>query len=106
MAPCEILRFDVFEQLQRRRHLDDSERWMLLRVFAAAFIRGLELYDVADDVEKIIPIKTSSNRGQFNEHDRQPLEIGFNVSLPLAAAGEVRDRLSYRSRLRTALAVI
>ena len=93
-----FLRFDVFEQLQRRRHLDDSERWMLAGECLRAFHSCLELYDVADDAEKIIPIKTSSNRGQFNEHDRQPLEIGFNVSLPLAAAGEVRDRLELIAR--------
>ncbi|CAL6405026.1 unnamed protein product [Bathycoccus prasinos] len=93
-----FLRFDVFGQLQSRRHLEDSERWMLAGECLRAFQSCLELYDVADEEEKIIPIKTSSNRGQFNDHDRQPLEIGFNVSLPLAAAGEMRDRLELIAR--------
>ncbi|CAL6383742.1 unnamed protein product [Bathycoccus prasinos] len=93
-----FFRFDVFGQLQSRRHLEDSERWMLAGECLRAFQSCLELYDVADEEEKIIPIKTSSNRGQFNDHDRQPLEIGFNVSLPLAAAGEMRDRLELIAR--------
>ena len=67
MASREVLRFDVFGQLQSRRHLEDSERWMLAGECLRAFQSCLELYDVADEEEKIIPIKTSSNRGQFND---------------------------------------
>ena len=93
-----FLRFDVFGQLQSRRHLEDSERWVLAGECLRAFQSCLELYDVADDEEKIIPIKASTNKGQFNDHDRQPLEIGFNVSLPLAAVGEMRDRLELIAR--------
>jgi len=94
-----FLRFDVFGQLRNRRHAEDSERWDLAGECLRTFQSCLDLYDAADDEEKIIPIKVSNGgySSQFNQQDK-PYEIGFNVSLPLAAAGESRDRLELIAR--------